>query len=103
VPGTFQVDNYRNQLSVAIQTTSGTSSTRFAGVILGYTLQVSPAPQFSDFNDVPTSHPFFQFIEALSSSGITAGCGNGNYCPTAAVTREQMAVFIVFTFGLGWV
>jgi hypothetical protein len=33
---------------------------------------------------------------------VTAGCGGGSYCPTAVVTREQMAVFIVFTFGLGW-
>jgi len=102
VPGAFQVDNYRNQLSVAIQTTSGTSSTRFAGVILGYTLQVSPAPQFSDFNDVPTTHPFFQFIEALYSSGITAGCGNGNYCPDAPLTRGQMAVFLSKALGLQW-
>jgi hypothetical protein len=29
-----------------------------------------------------------------------AGCGGGNYCPTAAVTREQMAVFLGGTFGL---
>ena len=28
------------------------------------------------------------------------GCGGGNYCPTAAVTREQMGVFISATFGL---
>jgi hypothetical protein len=30
--------------------------------------------------------------------GITAGCGGGKYCPERAVTRKQMAVFIVATF-----
>jgi hypothetical protein len=31
---------------------------------------------------------------------IVTGCGGGNYCPAAAVTREQMGVFISVTFGL---
>ncbi len=55
------------------------------------------------FADVPASSPYCRWIEELVRRGVTAGCGNGNYCPTAVVTREQMAVFIVFTFGLGWV
>ncbi|MEW6335821.1 MAG: S-layer homology domain-containing protein, partial [Acidobacteriota bacterium] len=46
-----------------------------------YVLQVSPAPGTATFADVPTSHPFFQYVEALAASGITAGCGGGNYCP----------------------
>jgi hypothetical protein len=40
------------------------------------------------------------WIEQLAAEGITAGCGNGNYCPEAPVTRDQMAVFLVRTFGL---
>jgi hypothetical protein len=44
-----------------------------------YQLQVSPAPAVATFNDVPTGHPFFRFVEALAASGITAGCGGGNY------------------------
>jgi hypothetical protein len=28
------------------------------------------------------------------------GCGGGNYCPTATVTRDQMGVFLGVTFGL---
>ncbi|MBZ5535408.1 MAG: FG-GAP-like repeat-containing protein [Acidobacteriia bacterium] len=46
------------------------------------------------FNDVPTTHPFYSFINRLYASGITAGCGGGNYCPDSQVTREQMAIFI---------
>jgi len=63
-------------------------------------LGVSPAPPSATFNDVPTSHPFFQFIEALYASGITAGCGGGNYCPDAALTRGQMAVYLAKALGL---
>ncbi|MBL8062232.1 MAG: S-layer homology domain-containing protein [Anaerolineales bacterium] len=33
------------------------------------------------------------WIRALERDGITAGCGNGMYCPDAPVTRAQMAVF----------
>lgn len=71
-----------------------------AGAVVGYKLQVSPAPPAATFGDVPTSHPFFQFIEALVKSGITAGCGGGNYCPDNPVTRGQMAVFLAKALGL---
>ncbi len=46
------------------------------------------------FGDVPNSNPFHADIDALVDAGITAGCGNGNYCPKANVTREQMAAFM---------
>jgi hypothetical protein len=31
---------------------------------------------------------------------VVTGCGGGNYCPTASVTREQMSVFLAVTFSL---
>jgi hypothetical protein len=31
---------------------------------------------------------------------VVTGCGNGNYCPSAPVTREQMGVFLSGTFAL---
>jgi hypothetical protein len=31
---------------------------------------------------------------------VVSGCGGGNYCPTAAVSRAQMAVFLAVTFSL---
>jgi hypothetical protein len=64
--------------------------------------QVSPAPASATFNDVGVGHPYFQFIEALAASGITAGCGGGAYCPDAALTRGQMAVFLAKALGLHW-
>lgn len=72
------------------------------GIKIYYGLQVSQAPPVPTFNDVPVSDPAFQFIEALASSGITAGCGGGNYCPDASLTRRQMAVFLAKALGLRW-
>ena len=47
------------------------------------------------FPDVPCPSTFANWIEALSSEGITGGCGGGNYCPTSPVRRDQMAVFLL--------
>ena len=52
------------------------------------------------FADVPASSPFCRWIEELFRRNIVTGCGGGNYCPQAPVTREQMGVFISSTFGL---
>jgi hypothetical protein len=71
-------------------------------MLVYWTRQVSPAPPMATFGDVPTSHPFFQFVEALAKSGITGGCGGGSFCPDAALTRGQMAVFLAKALGLQW-
>jgi uncharacterized repeat protein (TIGR01451 family) len=52
------------------------------------------------FADVPPSSSFAPWIEDLFARGITSGCGGGNYCPDAANTRGQMAVFLTRMFGL---
>jgi uncharacterized repeat protein (TIGR03803 family) len=49
----------------------------------------------SDFLDVPTGDIFHDYVRKLLSNGITAGCGGGNYCRNAEVTRAQMAVFLL--------
>jgi hypothetical protein len=46
------------------------------------------------FSDVPDSNPYHNDIDALADSGVTSGCGGGNFCPSALVTREQMAAFM---------
>jgi uncharacterized repeat protein (TIGR01451 family) len=58
-----------------------------------------PTPASQRFNDVPTSNIFYNFIDRLAALGITLGCGNGNYCPSANVTREQMAAFMIRALG----
>ena len=52
------------------------------------------------FLDVKPTDFAAAWIKQLAAEGITAGCGGGNYCPNASVTRAQMAVFLVRTFNL---
>ena len=49
------------------------------------------------FPDVACPSTFANWIEQLHNEGITGGCGGGNYCPDNAVTRRQMAVFLLKT------
>jgi len=65
-----------------------------------YSSAYSPPAATGVFADVDLSHWAAAWIEQLAAEGITAGCGGGNYCPDAEVTRDQMAVFLVRTFGL---
>ncbi|WP_041067614.1 S-layer homology domain-containing protein [Thiolapillus brandeum] len=81
---------------------AGDSNTQFRSVFSVYQLQVSPAPTTATFNDVSSSHPFFQYIEALAASGITSGCTATDYCPDDPLTRGQMAVFLSKALGLHW-
>jgi hypothetical protein len=34
-------------------------------------------------------------ITAMAQKGITSGCGSNGYCPQQAITRDQMAIFMV--------
>jgi glucose/arabinose dehydrogenase len=50
------------------------------------------------FADVPCQGGIFDpWIEDLASRGITGGCGGGDYCPAAPVSRAQMSVFLLKT------
>ncbi len=62
---------------------------------------VPPVPT-GVFQDVPTNHWAAAWIERLSAEGITGGCSAipKLYCPTTAVSRDQMAVFLDRTFSL---
>ena len=78
------------------------ANTRLVGVRVFYRLQVTPAPAVATFNDVPTNHPFFRFVQALVAAGITSGCSASPplFCPDDPVTRKQMAAFIAKALGL---
>ncbi len=57
-----------------------------------WTLHVGAS--FSDVLHGPTGNPFYAKIEALFHSGVTAGCTLTTYCPSQAVKRDQMSIFI---------
>jgi S-layer homology domain len=48
-----------------------------------------------EFYDVPQSNPFHDAIHTIAADGVSAGCGNGDFCPNASVSRAQMAVFLL--------
>ena len=50
---------------------------------------------FADFVDVPQADTFDSYVENIFRNGITAGCVAGSYCRDEAVTRAQMAVFLL--------
>src|SRR4051812_3158537 len=51
------------------------------------------------FADVPPNFWAWRFVEALGASGVTGGCGSGNFCPGAFVNRAQMAIFVLTARG----
>ena len=67
---------------VAVTNTDGSSGTLLKGFV-------------ADFLDVPPAYQFYLFVTKLVSNAITVGCGGGDYCPAANVTRAQMAVFLL--------
>jgi hypothetical protein len=52
------------------------------------------------FADVPVDAFAADWIEQLAAEGVTAGCGGGNFCPDATVSRAQAAALVVRAFGL---
>jgi hypothetical protein len=71
-------------------------------IMLTWRRAVSPAPLTATFPDVSPSHRYFRFIEAVAASGITAGCGQGLYCPEEPITRGEVAVFFATALSLYW-
>jgi PKD repeat protein len=63
----------------------------------GYT---PPPATGTRFTDVPASFWAAAWIEQLADENITTGCGSGSFCPDAQVRRDEMAAFLVRTFGL---
>jgi S-layer family protein len=65
-------------------------------------LTYSPPPPAGLFYDVPVTDPFAPWIEDLVNRGISGGCSISPplFCPASAVSREQMAVFLL-TASLG--
>ena len=49
----------------------------------------------AQFEDVPAEYQFSGEILGLYESGVTTGCTATSFCPGRAVTRAEMAVFLV--------
>ena len=101
-PYALTVDKSANLYFVRVVVPVTGGSLRFRDVDVYYRLQISGAPATPTFGDVPASHTYFKAIEALAASGITGGCGNGNFCPANYVTRGEVAILFARALGLNF-
>jgi glucose/arabinose dehydrogenase len=83
-------------VSYNVESNAGSTTRSGAITIAGQTFTVF---QGVEFFDVPVTNIFYTEIGKLSARGVTTGCGGGNYCPSQAVTREEMAAFIMRALG----
>ena len=96
------IDNWNNTYVIYAELISQNGLVSINSFRIYYNLQVSPAPSTATFVDVPTSHIFFRYVEALVDAGITGGCDATHFCPNDYVTRGQMAKFIAVALGLNY-
>jgi len=61
---------------------------------------VPDGPAEATFNDVPTDHWAYKYVEYCGANGIVEGYDPVTYGPTGTVSRAQMAVFISRAFEL---
>ena len=102
VDGDGNPDSAAYRVTVFIDDPGTDVTVGFADVEITWHRQVSPPPATPTFGDVPATDGAWPQIEALAASGITSGCGGGQYCPNATLTRRQMAVFLAKALGLHW-
>ena len=85
--------------SQAVYAPGGNITRAEMAVFIERALDVAAVPScsgtlFGDVTAAPLGDAFCRYIEDFANRGITAGCGNGDFCPESSVTRTQMAVFI---------
>ena len=68
-------------------------------VFLTRAFDLEPGPD-PGFTDVTPSAWYYNDVAALAASAITAGCGNGTFCPNQQTSRGQMATFLARATGL---
>jgi hypothetical protein len=60
-----------------------------------------PAPNTPRYADVGATHGLYRFVEGAATRGLDdSGCGGGNFCPDAAITRAQAAILIIRALGV---
>jgi hypothetical protein len=86
------------QITTFLCASGGEVGTPPAGVVVPTGCLIDPAHNSTFADDIGNKNE--RYIEVMARRGYTKGCGTtvdalANFCPTAAVTRAQMAVFVV--------
>ncbi|HEX4884524.1 MAG TPA: hypothetical protein VFX05_10330 [Casimicrobiaceae bacterium] len=55
---------------------------------------LASAAPCAGFSDVDSADPFCPSVEWMRNRAVTTGCGGAFFCPSAAVSRLQMAAFL---------
>ena len=53
------------------------------------TTTVAPTPYFTD---VPTTHAFFKYVQAVKSAGLFSGCSETSFCVNSPTTKSTAAI-----------
>jgi hypothetical protein len=73
----------------ATPTTTGTPPTATASP------SASPTPMCDlRYSDVPSSNPFYSYIECLACKGVVSGYGDGTFRPNDLLTRGQLSKIV---------
>ena len=82
--------------TVTILISGGCSITASVAPNANYTAATPVTQRFTVlFADIQPTDSDATAADLLAQYGITAGCGNNDYCPNANVTRAEMAIFMV--------
>jgi hypothetical protein len=63
----------------------------------GRSYQPPPCGGTPMFSDVSITDEFCGWIEELARRGVVAGCGDGRYCPTLEISRDQRSKYLIKT------
>jgi len=68
-------------------------------LMLARAMELEPKKEALAFNDISATHPYAEVIQRVQQAGLFDGV-NGNFNPTANMTRAQMAKILVLAFHL---
>jgi len=77
--------------------TSRGQVTKIVVLAFGYDIYIPTSPTFTD---VPTDHPFYQYVETAAHNNIVSGYADGTFRPYNNVTRGQLSKIVVI--GAQW-
>lgn len=98
----FSINNYSDSIRISFSNENSHAHIQnlncniSSGITPTPPIQPCPQCNFPEprFPDVPLTHPYYQYINALASDNIVNGFSDGYYRPSYPVTREAMAKYM---------